>query len=215
MLHTATSNITGFEDAALQIGIVKGSLLHHVRADLLSAAQDAGGLTPDIARETAAALRALSKDADVVLLTCSTLGPSIEEIGTTDVPILRVDAALAAKAVSRGGLVVALCALETTITPTTRLFTEAAAKTGSRIEIRLVPGSWDLFTGGDRAGYLAAIAKSADAAYADGASIVALAQASMAGAEDLVSKGPRPLSSPTTGLAAAVASANTSARRAV
>ena len=62
-----------------------------------------------------------------------------------------------------------------------------------------------MFRAGDQAGYLKAIAEAADHAYAEGACIVALAQASMAGAAPLVVKGPAPLSSPAAGLSAAIA----------
>jgi hypothetical protein len=101
-------------------------------------------------------------------------------------------------------MVVVLCAVETTMEPTTRLFAEAAKQSGVSFEVRLVPGAWALFKAADRDGYLSAVARTADAAYDDGASLVALAQASMAGAADLVKNGPKPLSSPTAGLAAAI-----------
>jgi len=57
-----------------------------------------------------------------------------------------------------------------------------------------------VFKAGSRDGYLARIAQAAEAAYEDGASIVALAQASMAGTADHVRNGPQPLSSPAAGL---------------
>lgn len=205
LLHTAESNIAGFEEAGVQIGLPAGTLVHTVRADLLQAAREAGKLTAPVAQDTAAALQALTKDADVVMLTCSTLGPSIEHVNATSVPVLRVDAALAERAVRNGGLVVALCALDTTVEPTTRLFSQAAAKTGAQVDVRLIPDIWHLLLAGDHAAYYAAIAKAADAAYDAGANIVALAQASMVGAADLVTKGPRPLDSPSSGLEAAVA----------
>ena len=90
-------------------------------------------------------------------------------------PALRVDAALAAQAIAIGGKVVALCAVETTLEPTTQLFAEAARSSRTPYEVRLVPGAWALFKAGDRDGYFSAIADAADTAYRDGASIVALA----------------------------------------
>jgi len=67
-LHTAASNAAVF-DAACPAGV---TLSHAVRSDLLAAAEVAGGLTTEIALETAAALRRL--EGDRVLLTCSTIG---------------------------------------------------------------------------------------------------------------------------------------------
>lgn len=204
-LHTAKSNIAAFEAAAREIGLAEGVLSHEVRPDLLADAERAGGLTLDITHETASALHFLGRNADAILLTCSTLGPSIEGIGDTiSVPILRVDATLAEQAVHVGGQIVVLCAVETTMEPTTRLFASAAKASGTPYEVRLVPGAWALFKAGDRNGYLSTIAAAADDAYRKGASIVALAQASMADAADLVKIGTRPLSSPTAGILAAV-----------
>ncbi|EJM99380.1 aspartate/glutamate racemase family protein [Phyllobacterium sp. YR531] len=205
LLHTAESNVVGFEQAGRTLGLSEGTLVHEVRADLLLAAREAGGLTASIAKDTALALRALTSHADVVVLTCSTLGPSIDEVGAKSVPILRVDAALAEHAVRGGGLVVALCALDTTVEPTTRLFAQTAAKIGAQVDVRLIPDIWDLLLAGNHAAYYDAIAKAADAAYDKGASVVALAQASMSPAADLVMRGPRPLDSPSSGLAAAIA----------
>jgi hypothetical protein len=101
-----------------------------------------------------------------------------------------------------------LCAVETTIDPTSRLFFDAVQQSEATVEVQLVPEAWAMFKAGDLDGYLATIAKAADGAYASGASIVALAQASMSGAAALVSAGPRPLSSPTAGLAAALEAAS-------
>ncbi len=98
----------------------------------------------------------------------------------------------------------ALCAVETTLGPTARLFEQAAQATGATVEVQLVPGAWALFKAGDIEGYLRILAEAADSAYAHGASVVALAQASMSGAAALVTAGARPLSSPGAGLAAAV-----------
>jgi hypothetical protein len=122
-LHTADSNILVFDAAARELGLPSGLLRHEVRSDLLLAAEQSGGVTPTIEKETASALLVLSRSANVVLLTCSTLGPVAARLGgTSAVPILRVDAALAGQAVAS----VVLCAVETTVGPTTSLFEEVA-----------------------------------------------------------------------------------------
>jgi hypothetical protein len=103
---------TGEQEAReLQIG---PDVLHHmVRADLLAAAENAGGLTSEIADKTRAELLSLAEDADAVILTCSTLGPAVDGIdAVSSKPILRTDAALATTAAQRGGKIVVLCAVE-------------------------------------------------------------------------------------------------------
>jgi hypothetical protein len=196
-LHTAGGNLRLF-DKACPPGV---ALRHHLRDDLLAEAETAGGMTPDIAARTATALEALAAPGvDAVLLTCSTLGPSAA-LARAPVPVLRVDAALAEAACLGGGHVVALCAVETTLTPTGALFAEAAARHGATLEVRLVPGAWAAFRAGDAAGYAGLVAAAADTAFAGGARRVALAQASMAPAAALCRAG-RPLTSPEAGLAA-------------
>lgn len=199
-LHTAAGNLAVF-DAACPPG---ARLTHTLREDLLKDAEAAGGLTEAIAARTAAALEALATPGvDAVLLTCSTVGPGAA-LARAAIPVLRVDAALAETATRGGGKVVVLCAVETTVEPTRAIFAEAAARHGATLEVRLVPGAWAAFRAGDPAGYHAIIAAAADAAFAEGAAQVALAQASMSGAVALA-KGRKPLASPPVGLAAALA----------
>lgn len=206
-LHTADSNIAVFATAAQELGMPSTALHHAVRADLLSAAENAGGLTAEIADATRLELLALAQSADVVLLTCSTLGAAVDGV-RSNVPILRTDAALAAAAAAVGGKIVALCAVPTTLASTALLFCAAVRESGAMLEVRLVPGAWQRFKAGDLAGYWSLIAQAADEAYVEGAAIVALAQASMSGAQSLVAAGPTPLSSPHAGLACARAAAS-------
>jgi hypothetical protein len=201
-LHTAAGNIAVF-DAACPPG---ATLTHTLRADLLKDAEEAGGLTDAIAQRTATALEALATPGvDAVLLTCSTVGPGAA-LARAAIPVLRVDAALAETATRGGGKVVVLCAVETTVEPTRAIFAEAAARNGASLDVRLVPGAWAAFRGGDPARYHAIIAAASDAGFAEGAAQVALAQASMSGAVALA-KGRKPLASPPVGLAAALAAA--------
>ncbi|AWB21669.1 Asp/Glu racemase [Methylobacterium currus] len=203
-LHTIDSNAAVFDEALRATGLTGVSLRHTVRADLLAAAERAGRLTPEIAAETVAVLRGLCAEADAVLLTCSTLGPAAEQAAPdAPVPVLRVDAALAAEAVKEGGRVVVLCAVATTVEPTRRLFEAAARATGAEVSVQVVPGAWEAFKAGDPDRYRTLVARAAGAAREDGATQVALAQASMAGAAALLPEDIRPLTSPTVGLAAA------------
>jgi hypothetical protein len=191
-LHTAASNLSLF-DAACPPGL---TLRHTTRPDLLAEAEAAGGLTPDIASRTAAALEALALPGiDAVLLTCSTLGPALAQARAA-IPLLRADAALAEAARRHGGRVIALCAVETTLAPTHALF-------GAACETRLVPEAWAAFRAGDAALYAEKVAAAADAAFAEGADCVALAQASMAPAAALCRLG-RPLTVPDASLLALI-----------
>ncbi|KAH0444399.1 hypothetical protein KCU90_g868, partial [Aureobasidium melanogenum] len=214
-LHTANSNIALFDAAARAAGYESLELVHVVRADLLAAAERAGGLTGEIAAQTREVLLTLTNNADAVLLNCSTLSPSVDDglvAQAAPVPVLRADAALAQCAVESGGKVVVLCTVSTTLDPTTHLFAQAATLTTASVEVQLISGAWECFKAGDTGGYLSTIAAATDTAYENGADVVAFAQTSMAGAALLVAHGKKPLTTPAIALAAAVHAATLAAR---
>ncbi|MCC6717671.1 MAG: Asp/Glu racemase [Acetobacteraceae bacterium] len=207
-LHTVQSNVAVFDAAAADLPGV--TLSHHLRADLLQRAEAEGGLTDAIRDEAADLLRALAQDADAVLLTCSTVGPAAERADLlAPVPVLRVDGALASAAIAAAAAgkrrVVVLCTVQTTVEPTRELFERRADGTEVAIDVRVAPGAWEAFRAGDAEAYNRLIAKAADAIYAEGEEVIAFAQASMAGAAALCTRG-TPLTSPAAGLAAAARS---------
>lgn len=210
-LHTAEINERLF-GAALAKAAPDARATSVLRADLLAASIAAGGMTAEIAEETAELLAGLRAAADAVLLTCSTLGPAVERLPSPlERPVvMRVDAALAELAVASAGpsgRVAVLCAVSSTLEPTRALFEAAATEVGADVEMALVAGAWDAFEAGDVAEYNRLVAAAADRAAEDGARVVALAQASMAGAA-AVSRADIPvLSSPEAGLRAALAAA--------
>ena len=124
---------------------------------------------------------------------------------------MRADAALAKRAVENGGKVVVLCTVSTTLGPTTSVFAQAATRAAADVEVQLVSGAWERFRAGDTAGYLSTIAAAAEAAYENGADVVAFAQTSMAGAALLVTGEAKPLTTPAIALAAAVQAASLAA----
>ncbi|EIC83753.1 aspartate/glutamate racemase family protein [Serratia sp. M24T3] len=204
LLHTAESNIAVFKAAAVELNIPAQYLRHHVREDLLQACEMAGGLTQSIRQQTVETLLQLAEDAEVVLLTCSTLGPAAEDAAKqTSVRMLRVDRALAETALAAEGHITVLYAVETTKGPTLKLFADVQGEREADISFSWVAEAWERFKQGNSAGYLQLIAAAADKAYQNGAEVVVLAQASMAGAANLTQFG-IPLTSPLCGLRAAM-----------
>ena len=183
LVHTGEVHVARFAEQFRQAA-PDIPLRHLVRADLLAAAEAAGGVTPEIAADTAAVLNAtLAEGATCVLCTCSTLGPAVEAAAQkAAAPILRIDRALAEKVVAEGNRVLVVATVETTVGPTLSLLEEAAATAGRDVAFRTLvpPDAWPLFQAGDQAGYIAAIAEAIRDNLGD-ADMVVLAQASMTG----------------------------------
>ena len=218
LLHTGEAHVGAF--AALFEEILPEAMLSHlVREDLLLRAQLAGGLTPEVAAETAESLREQAgQGAALLLCTCSTLGPAVEAAADgIDVPVLRVDRPLAEAAVAAGSRLLVVAALETTLAPTRALLEDAAAQAGRDVSLERLslPVAWEAFEAGDGEGYRRQIAEAVRKAIGDAAAgngtggngtegngaggfdAVVLAQASMAGAaEALADLGIPVLSSP-------------------
>lgn len=122
--------------------------------------------------------------AEYVVLTCSSISelaaPLTAEAG---IPVLRIDEAMADKAVASGQRITVLATLATTCEPTVRLLRERAALTGAAptISSEVIDGAFAAVASGDRATHDELVASAVDrvAAHSD---VVVLAQASMASA---------------------------------
>ncbi len=181
-LHTAEVHVATFDalvgDAAETVHVVEPDLLERARRE---------GPTPTVASGVRAALAELAgAGADVVVCTCSTLGP-LAEAADVSVRVLRVDRPMARRAVAIGQRIAVVAAVESTLAPTRELLDDEAARAGATPTVTevCVPAAWTLFEEGDIPAYLAAVADAARSA-ASSADVVLLAQASMADALDLL-----------------------------
>ena len=205
-LHTSPVHIATFDQLLAEIDpsipvkhLVNESLLRDARAN---------GITTELSqRITQALVDAIADDAAVVVCTCSTIGGCAEQANhVTDRPIIRVDRAMAERAVAIGERIVVAAALASTLAPTRQLIEEVADQAGKAIVMFdvLCEAAWPYFERGDHGAYLAAIAACVRQAVPAG-DVVVLAQASMAGAAALCADLPVPiLSSPRLGLEAAI-----------
>ncbi|MFD7256225.1 aspartate/glutamate racemase family protein [Streptomyces sp. NPDC059874] len=196
LLHTSAAHVPVFD--ALRDRHHPGAVLRHlVVPELLDRARVEGpeAVAPALLEVLAEAGRG------PVLVTCSTIGATAEALAPTlGSPVLRVDRPMAAAAVRAGARIAVLATVESTFAPTVELLAEEAGERALSIRTHLVDGAWERFEAGDTAGYLVRVAAAADAV-AD-ADVIVLAQASMAGAADLVTTRIPLLSSPAPGLAA-------------
>lgn len=211
LLHTVPALAARF-DADLDAAAPGSRRVHVVDAWLLATAV-ATGVTPEVEAAVLAHVRHLAAaGASAVLVTCSSIGEAAEAAAAqVDVPVLRVDAAMARDAVARAaapgarGRVAVLATLASTLGPTGRLVERAARAAGAAVQVdaRVVDGAAAARDAGDgdRADDLVARAVAEAAA---GADAVVLAQASMAGAAARAGVAVPVLTSPAGGVAALV-----------
>jgi Asp/Glu/hydantoin racemase len=120
--------------------------------------------------------------ADAVLVTCSSIGDGVV-LGQKlfDIPVIRVDEAMAEQAVRMGRRIGVMATLRTTLEPTIALLREKAEEAGIEIEIveSLCDGAFDAVLAGDAITH-DRILSEALRIHMKGVDVVILAQASMA-----------------------------------
>lgn len=204
-LHTAEAHVATF--GALVGRLAPGlTATHAVDASLLADAVARGGVTGDLVGRLERALAA--SRAELVVCTCSTIGGAAEAAGRRlGLAVVRIDRAMAERAVAAADRILVAACLASTVAPTLALLDEVAAGQGRRPVLRslVVAGAWDRFLAGDLGGYARAVADGLRSHVGD-ADLVVLAQASMAPAAALCADLGLPiLSSPEPGVADAIA----------
>ena len=202
-LHTSPVHVETFER------LVKAThpcvqTTHIVAENLLSDAQVVGIDNRNlIAGVHKAMIDAASKGAAIVACTCSTIGGVAEKTPTNGrFKALRIDRAMADRAVQCGPNVLIVAALESTLEPTTRLIQESALALERDVTTQqlVVEGAWPHFLRGDLEAYIGAVVGAVRSAPFE-SNVVVLAQASMmAAADQLDDLGTEVLSSPTLGV---------------
>jgi Asp/Glu/hydantoin racemase len=182
LIHTVDGNIKVFDDLVQEIA--PGLPAEHVVDEsLLGDTIAAGGLTDEVRQRFRERAEAARRDgADVIMLTCSSVGPSADGLGDElGVTVLRVDEAMAERAVELGPKVGVAATLPTTLGPTADLIERSAAKLGRPVQVtpRLAEGAFDVLRSGDGARH-DALVMAALKDLAAGVDVIVLAQASMA-----------------------------------
>lgn len=208
-LHTSPVHVDTFE--RLVKAIDSSVKVEHVVSEVLLAdAQRDGADDPSlITRVHKTMTEAATTGASIVVCTCSTIGGAAERTPTDGhfTPV-RIDRAMADRAVKLGPRILVVAALESTLGPTTKLLEESAISLGAMIEIEhlVAEGAWSHFLHGDRTAYIEAVASAVNAAAPHAANVIVLAQASMsAAAEALGNLDIEVLSSPSLGVQSVVA----------
>lgn len=180
-------------------------LINMVDDSLIQDVIRAGEVLPAVARrlETYYAA-AVEAGADVIFNTCSSVGEvATAARPTLSIPIVKIDEAMARKAVGMGDRVGVLATLPTTLGPTSRLVEEQAARTGRSVSVveGLAEGAFAALLEGDSASHDTMIMETARK-LAPEVDLIVLAQGSMARMQVVLGEvtGKPILSSPTMGV---------------
>ena len=208
LVHTIPANIEAFDALAGELA-PEVPIRHAMHDGLLKEALEAGELTADIRRRTAAAVVAEAEnDAAVVLCTCSTVGPGSDDAARmTAAKIMRIDRPMAEAAVRMGKRIGVAATVSTTLEPTLELLSQAAAEAGAEVDLRPVvyDGARDKLMAGDTENYVRIIADGLHRTALE-SDVIVLAQASMAPALEACADIEVPiLTSPRSGFEAAIA----------
>jgi Asp/Glu/hydantoin racemase len=182
MIHTVASLVGSFHDLSREL-LPDTVVYHFVDESLLTITREAGKITPQTRRRLLGhAASAQEIGVVAALVTCSSVGPAVEAARQfVDIPLIRVDEAMAEAAVQTGRRVGVIATLRSTLEPTQQLIERTAAAAGKSTEVvaRLCDGAFEAASRGDTSRH--------DALVAEGildlsreVDVIVLAQASMA-----------------------------------
>jgi Asp/Glu/hydantoin racemase len=205
LIHTVAGLVPTFRELSAEL-LPGVETFEIVDETLLRDATREGRVSLETARRLFAHLAAVeAHGADAVLVTCSSMGHAVDAARPfSGIPLVRVDQAMAERAVERAARIGVLATLWSTLQPTAALIERVAAERGRSVEVRtrLCDGAFDALRAGDSARH--------DEIVRDGlrellgwADVVVLAQASMARVIDSLSDEERAtpiLSSPRLGM---------------
>jgi hypothetical protein len=185
-LYTAQVHAETFE-ALVQELAPQCNRTHHAALEFLASAQTDGLMS--ISAQTYEILEKL-QTIDVVLCTCSTLGPLVDSFAQTNSKVVRIDRPLMEAPVKSGPKILVGVCFESTRDATLALLNDFVkeAEDPTSIELIMCDGAWPYFEAGDMKAFSAeidrAIRQSID--QENTPACIVLAQASMGVANDVL-----------------------------
>ncbi len=157
-------------------------LVNLVDDSLLKDTMAAGHVTPAVTRRLAQYMTiGQEMGADMILNCCSSVGEAAEVASLLlDIPMLKIDVAMAEEAVQRASRIGVAATVQTTLDPTARLIERTAGTQGKPVQVtrRLCAGAFEALLAGDTATH-DAIVSQALVELAGEVDLIVLAQVSM------------------------------------
>lgn len=183
LIHNSPMLAGVFNEIAARVMPADVKLLHFVDESTIKNTIAAGHLEKRTMRQVIRLVgSAFDAGCDVAMVTCSSIGKAVEMAAELyDQPVLRVDRAMAEKAVETGKRIGVVATLSTTLNPTADLIRRVAAERGKQIEIveHLCEGAFAAVIAGDGATHDRIVGEGLTQGMA-GVDAIVLAQASMA-----------------------------------
>lgn len=182
LLHTSHVLIPTFNALCAQ-HLTGVEVFHLLDESLLKNTIKAGRLEKQTIRRVARHVESAHEaGADAVLVTCSSIGPAATAAGQLfDFPVLRIDEAMAERAVQLGARIGVLATLPSTLEPTMELVRATATAAGRDVEVtsRLCDGAFAAVSRGDTESHDRIVREGLTSLLGE-VDVVVLAQASMA-----------------------------------
>lgn len=182
LVHTVPGLVATF-DALFAACSPEIDLEHVVEEGLLQRTIERGRLGPDVRRDLTEVVERVRGGADLVLVTCSTLGPAVDDLAATPgAPVMRVDEAMGREALRLGARIGVLATLTSTLEPTVQLLERLGAEGVGVPEIvaQLCDGAFEAVRAGDGDRHDQLVRAGLDRLLGQSVDVVVLAQASMA-----------------------------------
>lgn len=152
LIHTVTSLVSVFTKISKEV-IPDVKIFNIIDESLLNNTIAAGKLTSATTWRLASYIKlAEEAGANAVMVTCSSLGPVVKAVQPfVNIPVMRVDQAMADKAIVMGGIIGVIATLSTTLDPTSELIKSRAILKGKNIKLLtiLCNGAFNAFVSGD------------------------------------------------------------------
>ncbi len=181
IIHTSPVSMKELNDLFAEI--VPEAQVYNIMDDsLLKEVSTVGHVTPGIVKRMAAyAQQAEAIGADLIFNQCSSVAEAMDIVrNMISRPILKIDQAMAEKAVTLGEKIAVVATVASTAGPSSRLVQTAAHAAGKNIHVKtvLVDGALNVLMSGDRAAHNKMVLQAIEKAEKD-ADVIVLAQGSM------------------------------------
>lgn len=181
LIHTSATLVPIFQKLCNDL-LPEVSVFNIVDDSLIKDVINKNKLTNDTARRVVNYVgSAEAAGADLIMVTCSSIGAAVEaSAALTNVPVLRVDQAMAEQAVRTGSRIGVIATLPTTLEPTSDLVRRMAIKAGKEIVLtaKLCDGAFDALMNGNPEKHDEMVSKALIELSAN-VDVIVLAQASM------------------------------------